>query len=124
MYSPQAGTYTEFMTVFCNVFLGMQLALSSYLQVCFSITNDVVMSISLMYEKPESGTPHLRLLSDALVLTSSVRAHRPHAPQASKRTHGPPDRLAVLLPDLPRTYIRSSPPVLPTLTVSISSSVS
>ena len=51
----QAGTYTEFMTVFANVFLGMQLALSSYLQVCFSITNDVVMSISLMYEKSESG---------------------------------------------------------------------
>ena len=43
------------MTVFCNVFLGMQLALSSYLQVCFSILNDVVMSISLMYEQPESG---------------------------------------------------------------------
>jgi len=40
--------------VFANVFLGMQLALSSYLQVCFSITNDVVMSISLMYEKPEA----------------------------------------------------------------------
>ena len=51
----QAGTYTEFLTVFANVFLGMQLALSSYLQVCFSITNDVVMSISLMYEQPESG---------------------------------------------------------------------
>lgn len=51
----QAGTYTEFMTVFANVFLGMQIALSSYLQVCFSITNDVVMSISLMYEKPEAG---------------------------------------------------------------------
>jgi sodium/potassium-transporting ATPase subunit alpha len=51
----QAGTYTEFMTVFANVFLGMQLALSSYLQVCFSITNDVVMSISLMYEKAEAG---------------------------------------------------------------------
>jgi hypothetical protein len=33
-------TYTEFITVFANVFLGMQLALSSYLQVCFSITND------------------------------------------------------------------------------------
>ena len=29
-------------------------ALSSYLQVCFSITNDVVMSIFLMYEQPES----------------------------------------------------------------------
>lgn len=51
----QAGTYTEFMAVFCNVFLGMQLSLSSYLQVCFSILNDVIMSISLMYEKPESG---------------------------------------------------------------------
>ena len=43
------------MAVFCNVFLGMQLGLSSYLQVCFSILNDVIMSISLMYEKPESG---------------------------------------------------------------------
>ena len=51
----QAGTYTEFIAVFANVFLGMQLALSSYLQVCFSITNDVVMSISLMYEKSEAG---------------------------------------------------------------------
>jgi sodium/potassium-transporting ATPase subunit alpha len=36
----------------------MQLALSSYLQVCFSITNDVVMSVSLMYEKPEAGEQH------------------------------------------------------------------
>jgi len=54
LYLMPAGTYTEFLTVFANVFLGMQLALSSYLQVCFSITNDVVMSISLMYEKPES----------------------------------------------------------------------
>lgn len=43
------------MAVFANVFLGMQIPLSSYLQVCFSMTNDVVMSISLMYEKPESG---------------------------------------------------------------------
>ena len=55
IHTVQAGTYTEFATVFANVFLGMQLALSSYLQVCFSITNDVIMSISLMYEKPESG---------------------------------------------------------------------
>jgi sodium/potassium-transporting ATPase subunit alpha len=54
LYLMPAGTYTEFVTVFANVFLGMQLALSSYLQVCFSITNDVVMSISLMYEQPES----------------------------------------------------------------------
>ncbi|KAJ6535770.1 calcium ATPase transmembrane domain M-containing protein [Mycena capillaripes] len=54
LYIMPAGTYTEFMTVFANVFLGMQPALSSYLQVCFSITNDVVMSISLMFEKPEA----------------------------------------------------------------------
>jgi sodium/potassium-transporting ATPase subunit alpha len=43
------------MAVFTNVFLGMQIPLSAYLQVCFSITNDVVMSISLMYEKAEAG---------------------------------------------------------------------
>jgi sodium/potassium-transporting ATPase subunit alpha len=41
----KAGIYTEFLAVFVNVFLGMQLALSSCLQVCFSISNDVVMSI-------------------------------------------------------------------------------
>ncbi|KAJ7833982.1 calcium ATPase transmembrane domain M-containing protein [Mycena leptocephala] len=54
LYIMPAGTYTEFMSVFANVFLGMQLSLSSYLQVCFSIANDVVMSISLMFEKPEA----------------------------------------------------------------------
>ncbi|KAH7919461.1 calcium ATPase [Leucogyrophana mollusca] len=54
MYLMPAGSYTEFMAVFTNVFLGMQIPLSSYLQVCFCITNDVVMSISLMYEKPEA----------------------------------------------------------------------
>ena len=57
----QAGTYTEFMAVFANVFLGMQLSLSTYLQVCFSITNDVVMSIALMYEQPESGKSLINL---------------------------------------------------------------
>ncbi|KDR77765.1 hypothetical protein GALMADRAFT_412632 [Galerina marginata CBS 339.88] len=55
-----AGTYAEFIPVFANVFLGMQLALSSYLQVCFSITNDVIMSISLMYEQPEFNLMHRR----------------------------------------------------------------
>ncbi|EJD43838.1 calcium ATPase [Auricularia subglabra TFB-10046 SS5] len=56
LYLMPAGTYTEFMAVYelTNVFFGMQIPLSSYLQVCFSITNDVVMSVSLMYEKPES----------------------------------------------------------------------
>ena len=51
----QAGTYTGFIAVFAAVILGMQVALSAYLQVCFSMTNDVVMSISLMYEKAEFG---------------------------------------------------------------------
>lgn len=64
----QAGTYTEFLTVFANVFLGMQLALSSYLQVCFSITNDVVMSISLMFEQPEYGQSELIIFIALLVL--------------------------------------------------------
>ncbi|KAH8826038.1 calcium ATPase transmembrane domain M-containing protein [Flagelloscypha sp. PMI_526] len=54
MYIMPAGTYTEFMAVFANVFLGMQLSLSSYLQICFSITHDVVMSIPLMFEQSEA----------------------------------------------------------------------
>ena len=66
----QAGTYAEFITVFANVFLGMQLALSSYLQVCFSITNDVVMSISLMYEQPESGKSLISFVIQTLTLHS------------------------------------------------------
>jgi len=54
LYLMPVGSYTEFMGVLSNVLLGMQIPLSSYLQVCFSITNDVVMSISLMYEKAEA----------------------------------------------------------------------
>ncbi|KAG6335104.1 hypothetical protein ID866_3993, partial [Astraeus odoratus] len=54
LYLMPVGSYTEFMAVLSNVVFGMQIPLSSYLQVCFSITNDVVMSISLMHEKPEA----------------------------------------------------------------------
>ncbi|KZV97302.1 calcium ATPase [Exidia glandulosa HHB12029] len=54
IYLLPAGSYTEFMAVLANVFLGMQIPLSSYLQVFFCILNDVVMSVCLMYEKPES----------------------------------------------------------------------
>lgn len=43
------------MAVLANVLCGMQLPMSTYQQVCFCITNDVVMSISLMYEKAEAG---------------------------------------------------------------------
>lgn len=51
----QAGSYSEFMAVLANVLLGMQIPMNSYQQVCYCITNDVIMSISLMYEKPEWG---------------------------------------------------------------------
>ncbi|KZT07880.1 calcium ATPase transmembrane domain M-containing protein [Laetiporus sulphureus 93-53] len=54
LYLMPAGSYAEFVPVFANVFLGMQLALSSYLQVCYCVFNDITMSISLMYEKPEA----------------------------------------------------------------------
>jgi sodium/potassium-transporting ATPase subunit alpha len=54
MYLMPAGSYAEFMPVLLNVFFGMQLAMSSFLQVVFCVANDVVMSISLMYEKAES----------------------------------------------------------------------
>ncbi len=60
------------MTVFANFFLGMQLALSSYLQVCFCITNDVVMSIALMYEKPEAGMCYLAFTPVSWSLTPSL----------------------------------------------------
>ena len=78
----QAGTYAEFITVFANVFLGMQLALSAYLQVVFSITNDVVMSISLMYEQPESGKSLISSVIQILMLHSilsrkDLRARKP-----------------------------------------------
>ena len=47
----------------------MQLALSAYLQVVFSITNDVVMSISLMYEQPESGKSLISFANFIQILT-------------------------------------------------------
>lgn len=49
-----AGTYGEFMAVLANVVFGMQLALSSFQQVLFSVANDTTLAIALMYEKPES----------------------------------------------------------------------
>ncbi|KAH7882722.1 calcium ATPase transmembrane domain M-containing protein [Phlebopus sp. FC_14] len=54
LYLMPAGSYTEFMAVLSNVLLGMQLPMTTYQQVAFCITNDVVMSVSLMYEKAEA----------------------------------------------------------------------
>jgi sodium/potassium-transporting ATPase subunit alpha len=53
LYLMPAGSYSEFMAVLANVLLGMQIPMNSYQQVCYCITNDVIMSISLMYEQPE-----------------------------------------------------------------------
>ncbi|KAG1826819.1 calcium ATPase transmembrane domain M-containing protein [Suillus subaureus] len=53
LYLMPGGSYAQFMAIVANVLLGMQLPLNSYQQTCYSITNDVIMSISLMYEKPE-----------------------------------------------------------------------
>jgi sodium/potassium-transporting ATPase subunit alpha len=51
----QGGSYAQFMAILANVLLGMQMPLNPYQQTCYSITNDVIMSIPLMYEKPEWG---------------------------------------------------------------------
>ena len=58
-----------------NVFLSMQLTLSSYFQGCFPIMNDVVMSILLMYEQPESGGSWSIRLYRNLKLRSPLRGH-------------------------------------------------
>ncbi|KAG1848307.1 hypothetical protein DFJ58DRAFT_796452 [Suillus subalutaceus] len=53
LYLMPGGSYAQFMAILVNVLLGMQIPLNPYQQTCYSITNDVIMSISLMYEKPE-----------------------------------------------------------------------
>ncbi|KAG2133793.1 HAD-like domain-containing protein [Suillus bovinus] len=53
LYLMPAGSYSEFMAVLANVLMGMQEPMNSYQQVCYCITNNVIMLISLMYEQPE-----------------------------------------------------------------------
>lgn len=55
MYLMPAGSYAEVMAVVANVFFGMQIPMSSFLQVVYCVINDVSMSISLMYETAESN---------------------------------------------------------------------
>lgn len=55
LYVMPAGTYTEFIAVIANVIFGMQIPLSSFQQVLFCVTNDIIMSISLMFENAESN---------------------------------------------------------------------
>jgi len=62
----QGGSYAQFMAILANVLLGMQMPLNPYQQTCYSITNDVIMSIPLMYEKPEwGGCSRIHELSNA-----------------------------------------------------------
>ncbi|KAJ3269383.1 hypothetical protein HDV01_001458 [Terramyces sp. JEL0728] len=55
MYLMPAGSYSELMATISNVFFGMQAPMSSFQQVLFSVTNDIFMSISLMYETAEGN---------------------------------------------------------------------
>ncbi|KXS15914.1 calcium ATPase [Gonapodya prolifera JEL478] len=53
LFQMPMGTYTELWTVIFNVFFGTPPFLSSFLMVIFCVSNDILMALSLMYEKPE-----------------------------------------------------------------------
>ncbi|KAJ3319401.1 hypothetical protein HDV06_006354 [Boothiomyces sp. JEL0866] len=55
MYLMPAGSYGELMAIIATVFFGMQIPMTAFQQVVFCVFNDVVMSISLMYETAESN---------------------------------------------------------------------
>ncbi|KAJ3271825.1 hypothetical protein HDV01_006337 [Terramyces sp. JEL0728] len=55
MYLMPAGSYGELMATISTVFFGMQAPMTAFQQVLFCVTNDVFMSISLMYETAESN---------------------------------------------------------------------
>ncbi|KAJ3309037.1 hypothetical protein HDV04_000543 [Boothiomyces sp. JEL0838] len=55
MYLMPAGSYGELMATISTVFFGMQSPMTAFQQVLFCVTNDVFMSISLMYETAESN---------------------------------------------------------------------
>jgi sodium/potassium-transporting ATPase subunit alpha len=75
------------MAVVANVVFGMQIPLSSYLQVCFSITNDVVMSISLMYEKAEAGKLFILFYSFAIAqCTTDLMMRKPRNARTDRLT--------------------------------------
>jgi len=68
------------MAVLTNVLLGMQIPMTSYQQVCYCITNDVIMSISLMYEKPEWGAS----INTSISRSALTSYHRLDAAQATQ----------------------------------------
>ena len=69
----QAGTYNELITVFENVFLAMQLALCSYLQVCFPLRT-MSSCQSLIYEQPESDKSSINLTIQILAFKVAIKS--------------------------------------------------
>lgn len=70
IYLLPAGSFSEMLPVMTNVFLGMPMALSSFLMIIICCFTDVGPSLALVYEKPESKLmtlPPRRLGRDHLV---------------------------------------------------------
>jgi sodium/potassium-transporting ATPase subunit alpha len=70
IYLLPAGSFCEALPVITNVFLGMPLALSSFLMLVISCCTDVCPALSMVYEKPESvimQVPPRRVSTDHLV---------------------------------------------------------
>jgi len=55
IYLLPAGSWSEMLPVMTNVFLGMPLALSSFLMIVICCCTDVGPSLAMVYEKPESS---------------------------------------------------------------------
>jgi sodium/potassium-transporting ATPase subunit alpha len=70
IYLLPAGSWSEMLPVMTNVFLGMPLALSSFLMIVICCCTDVGPSLAMVYEKPESSimrVPPRRIGRDHLV---------------------------------------------------------
>lgn len=70
IYLLPAGSWCEMLPVMTNVFLGMPLALSSFLMIVICCCTDVGLSLAMVYEKPEStimSVPPRRIGQDHLV---------------------------------------------------------
>uniref|UniRef100_A0A7S4QXK3 Cation-transporting P-type ATPase N-terminal domain-containing protein n=1 Tax=Alexandrium monilatum TaxID=311494 RepID=A0A7S4QXK3_9DINO len=70
IYLLPAGSFSEMLPVMTNVFLGMPVALSSFLMIIICCFTDVGPSLALVYEKPESrlmSLPPRKLGKDHLV---------------------------------------------------------
>lgn len=55
LYLLPAGSFSELIPVFTNIFLGVPLPLSAFMMVVICVVTDMAPSLALMYEKPESN---------------------------------------------------------------------